>query len=287
MSATDTGSLTIQPQPAPWTVQAEVWWFITSLGHRPEPGETLPISYFPSQEEQLYKASTEPNVFRGGRGFVTLVRYSHSPIGSFEELTIIPGEFANPFNKPMHRVTRTYVSNLEAVINGRSNWSLPRELAEFVFTPSFDHPDATEVRVYPAISFSPIEYSSSPCFAALIKPISWLPAVPSSLPHVRLCQPPLKASLDASLDGLIGVPYWRCLDWNQAKGRAKTFRFDGLLPPEERILSSDAPRKGRLAENKGRLTDGIGFPTVEPYRIGFHWTDVYMTLPQAVPLTSL
>ena len=47
----------------------------------PDPGETLPISYFPAQETQLYKISTQQEAFRGGRGSITLMRYTDSPIG--------------------------------------------------------------------------------------------------------------------------------------------------------------------------------------------------------------
>lgn len=119
----------------------QAWWFVTSLGHRTEPGESLPISYFPSKETQLYKASTEQDAFRGGRGSITLIRYTESPIGKaylcdtdhttesyydvplgpFDELAIAPGEFVNPYQKPSHRVTRAYVSTPEALVNGKAN----------------------------------------------------------------------------------------------------------------------------------------------------------------------
>ncbi|CDO76423.1 hypothetical protein BN946_scf184338.g3 [Trametes cinnabarina] len=199
---------------------------------------------------------------------------------------MVPGDFANPFQEECHRVTRSYVSSLEAVVNGRRNRGLPRELAEFVLTPSLDHQEAMEVRVFPAITFSrPIEYASSPCFATLIKPISWLPAIPTSLPRIRLCQPPLESSSDASRDGLVGVPKWHLLDYSEAKGRANAFRHEALLPLEE-ISGQDAPQKGKSATRKQRVADGIGFPDVEPYKFGVHWTEVIMTLPQAVPLAG-
>ncbi|KAI0350701.1 hypothetical protein OH77DRAFT_1430707 [Trametes cingulata] len=277
-----------EPVPAPWAVKAEAWWFVTSLGHKPEVGETLPISYFPSQEKHLYQASTEEEAFRGGRGSITLIRYTESPIGSFDELAIAPGEFTNPYEQQSHRVTRAYVSSLRAVVSGRNNWGLPRELAEFVFTPSLDHPTGTEVRVYPAISFSPIAYASSPCFAALIKPVSWLPAIPTSLAHypqVKLCQPPLEASSEPSVDGLVGTTKWHLLDCSEARGHARPFRCEGLLPPLEEVPSSNA-HTNKSASRK-RMADGVGFSDVQPYTIGVHWTELSMTLPQAVPLAAL
>ena len=84
--------------------------------------------------------SVRREAFRGGRGSVTLTRYIDSPIGRdvplsivydtatdnwrqlvgpFDELSISPGEFTNPFTDPSHRVTRSYVSSLAAVVNGR------------------------------------------------------------------------------------------------------------------------------------------------------------------------
>ncbi|KAH9852028.1 hypothetical protein C2E23DRAFT_827258 [Lenzites betulinus] len=264
----------------------QAWWFITSLGHRPEQGETLPISYFPTQETQLYKASMEQGAFRGGRGSITLIRYSESPVGPFEELAIAPGEFANPYQKPSHRVTRAYVSSMEALINGRQNWGLPRELAQFSFTPSLDYRDATEVRIFPAIS--PTEFASEACFAALIKPVSWLPTIPTSLSHfprVTLCQPPLEATSDSAAPGLGAIPRWHLLDCSESSGRTKLFRCEGLLPPQEEAPNSD-PQASKTTTKK-RMADGVAFPDVDPYSIGIHWTEMTMTLPRAVPLATL
>ncbi|KAI0629143.1 hypothetical protein C8Q77DRAFT_1142361 [Trametes polyzona] len=282
MSEESTSVSTNHIVPAPWTVKAEAWWFITSLGHRPEPGETLPISYFPSQETQLYKTSMEQGAFCGGRGSITLIRYTESPIGPFDELAIAPGEFVNPYQKPSHRVTRAYVSSKEAVLNGRNNWGLPRELADFVFTPSLDDPDATEVRVFPTISST--EFASEACFAALIKPVPWLPTLPANLSHfprVTLCQPPLEKSSDE----LVEVPRWHLLDCGEVRGRAKPFRCEGLLPPIEPAPESETPPSRK--SSKKRMADGVGFPDIEPYSVGVHWAEMSMTLPRAVPLATL
>ena len=221
---------------------------------------------------------------------LTKCDWAHS--GPFEELAISPGEFVNPFeNEPAHRVTRAYVSSIPAVVNGRSNWGIPRELAQFIFTPSLEDPDHTEVRVYPAVSFSPVEYSHEPCFAALIKPISWLPAIPGGLaplPHAKLFQPPLEGSPYSTYDGLVPAPKWHLLDCNASRGRAKPFRYAGLVKPKEPEPGQgedDQPPK-RVIHKTG-IADDVGFPAVEPYSIGIHWTDIELTLPQAVPLASL
>ncbi|KAI1793548.1 hypothetical protein LXA43DRAFT_1001250 [Ganoderma leucocontextum] len=281
----------IQAIPAPWNVKAEAWWFITSIGHRPDPSESLPISYFPAHETELYRTSVQQDAFRGGRGSITLTRYTDSPIGPFDELSISPGEFTNPFEDPSHRVTRAYVSSLPAVVNGRSNWGLPRELAQFIFTPSLDRPDAVEVRVFPAISFEPVSFAETACFAALIKPVSWLPSIPASLTHflqVKLFQPPLEASSDPAQDGLVGTPKWHALDASAYKGRAKPFRCEGLLTQKDvqpSVGPEITPAKRKI--HKMGVADGFGFPDVEPYSVGIYWPEVELTLPRAVPLATL
>lgn len=175
--------------------------------------------------------------------------------------------------------------------SGRTNWGLPRELAQFVFTPSLDHSDATEVRVYPAISFSPIQFASDPCFAALIKPISWLPSMPASLAHfpqVKLFQTPLEASPHAAYDGLVAAPKWHVIEATEYKGRAKPFRCEGLLnPPEPQLGSGGDVEERKSRANRKRLADGVGFPDVEPYSVGIHWKEVEFGLPQATPLATL
>lgn len=174
---------------------------------------------------------------------------------------------------------------------GRSNWGLPRELAQFIFTPSLEHLDATEIRVYPAILFSPVEFSPDPCFAALIKPVSWLPTIPTSLMHfsqVKLFQPPLEGSPHRVYDGLVAAPQWHVMDCSAYKGRAKPFRWEGLIKPKE--PEPGQGEDGKLAKrviHKTGIADGVGFPDVEPYSIGVHWTQVELMLPQAVPLATL
>ncbi|KAI0766597.1 hypothetical protein BD413DRAFT_605759 [Trametes elegans] len=289
MSTGDAEATTIQPVSAPWTVEAEAWWFITSICHTPEPGETLPISYFPSQETELYRTSSSHDAFKGGRGSILLVHYTNSPVGPFYELAMIPGEFANPYGEQCHRVTRAYVSKLEAVVSGRDNWGLPRELADFVFAPSLEHSNATEVHVYPAISFSPVEYASTPCFTALIKRVPWLPAVPTGLthvPNVALCQPPLESSENPAADGLVPADMWHFFDVTRSRGRGKFFRCEGLLPPREEVLHADDWHVPK-SPGKKRVADGVGFPDIEPYRMGVHWTHLTITFPHAAPLATL
>lgn len=62
--------------------------------------------------------------FRGGMGMIQIVRYSDTPVGAYDELVLIPGNFAIPAGrrkgKAALRITRIYVSQRETCFNGMS-----------------------------------------------------------------------------------------------------------------------------------------------------------------------
>jgi len=72
-------------------------------------------------------------MFLGGFGMVMLVNYTGSPVGDYQELLFIPGKFACG-RKSLYTVTKIYVSTLASAENGRANWGLPKELAQFDWT---------------------------------------------------------------------------------------------------------------------------------------------------------
>jgi hypothetical protein len=67
-----------------------------------------------------------------GLGTVMLVDYFESTAGPYRELLFVPGKFR--FNdKKLYSITKIFVSTMESVLNGRKNWGIPKELAEFTF----------------------------------------------------------------------------------------------------------------------------------------------------------
>lgn len=70
--------------------------------------------------------------FRGGFGAVMVVDYKSSPVGPYKEILFIPGRFREKAGKG-YRVTRISVSTLLSVVNGRENWGLPKNHANFQF----------------------------------------------------------------------------------------------------------------------------------------------------------
>lgn len=66
----------------------------------------------------------------GGLATVMLVDYQDSPVGPYRELLYIPGKFQFGARR-YQSITRIYVSSMESVVNGRSNWGIPKDVCSF------------------------------------------------------------------------------------------------------------------------------------------------------------
>lgn len=73
------------------------------------------------------------NSYVGGPGAVMLVNYQHSDAGPYRELLFTPGQF-QVNGRRFYSITKIYVSSWESVINGRRNWGIPKEFADFEVT---------------------------------------------------------------------------------------------------------------------------------------------------------
>ncbi len=72
--------------------------------------------------------------FAGGFGSLMAVDYETSNAGPYQELLFIPGSFRFNGRKLQH-ISRIFVSTDESVVNGRRNWAIPKERANFIFRP--------------------------------------------------------------------------------------------------------------------------------------------------------
>ena len=66
--------------------------------------------------------------FRGGLGYVMLVKYENSPVGPYHELLIIPGKFRK---SKKQAITKIYVDSEASTQNGRANWGIPKDTLPF------------------------------------------------------------------------------------------------------------------------------------------------------------
>lgn len=67
----------------------------------------------------------------GRTSIVIVVEYRESPVGPYREIFIAPGAYRFFDGRTYMSVTKIYVSSEKSVVNGRANWGIPKELAEF------------------------------------------------------------------------------------------------------------------------------------------------------------
>lgn len=117
------GQLTVPPAPAPWTLEVENSW-------------VFPFRVTPSRLDSLLRARREDRATAcpSGLGVAMIIRYSGSPAGPYDELLFglpvispkLPGEWLTTRRLPV-----IYVSSEASLRNGRKNWGIRKELADF------------------------------------------------------------------------------------------------------------------------------------------------------------
>lgn len=109
----------IRSYPAPWDLRGTGYIFL-----------------FKFKKKFVEKSACVPEFlagkFAGGFGSVMLVDYEESNAGAYGELLFIPGKFRFG-GKKLDTISKIYVSTMESVVNGRANWGIPKEKAEFSF----------------------------------------------------------------------------------------------------------------------------------------------------------
>jgi hypothetical protein len=124
-------SLNITPikrVPPPWTLKGTIYafmWYMSSSAAANLP----PFAYSPLEASSTF-ASQKPI---GGIAMAQIIRYTESPVGPYDELVLVPGEFEYESNeldgqgkrkkKSNLKVSRIYVSQEKTCYNGRkSGW---------------------------------------------------------------------------------------------------------------------------------------------------------------------
>jgi hypothetical protein len=103
--------------PAPWSLTGEGYIFVYKFAKE----FVRTQGFIPPFLEGRYW---------GGFGGVMLVDYHTSDVGGYRELLFIPGVF-DFGGKNYYSITKIYVSTMASVFNGRANWGIPKELADF------------------------------------------------------------------------------------------------------------------------------------------------------------
>lgn len=105
-------------RPAPWDLRGSGW--IVAL--RLPPGSPARDAFLPAE--------------LAGRGrslasFLMFVDYVESGCGPYRELLFIPGAFLFEDGRRHFTIGRILVSTWDSVVNGRNNWGIPKDRADF------------------------------------------------------------------------------------------------------------------------------------------------------------
>jgi len=105
-------------RPAPWDLRGSGW--IVAL--------RLPQG---SQARDAFLPAELAGRGRSPASFLMFVDYAESGCGPYRELLFIPGSF--PFEDGRRHLTigRILVSTWDSVVNGRNNWGIPKDRADF------------------------------------------------------------------------------------------------------------------------------------------------------------
>jgi hypothetical protein len=257
----------IQPAPAPWTLQGTVYsLFFVPLSDK------LPVkAYSPLERAHL---SQHDGQFEGKLGTIQIIRYYDSPVGPYDELLITPGFFkynnTDPYSGTVTerenvRITRIYVSQKYTCWNGRNNWNIPKHLARFDWTDSWD--GSTTVKVYPHDTEGDAKESKAaqkPWFKATFKRdlLGGLPFSTSLFEllgvNATLAQPPLP-SKDSKYGELVGTNRWAATVPEQTTNHAYLGFYD--------------MRQGEGDITLDKKTNAVGdeyFPNFWPGLLPFH-----------------
>jgi len=120
--------------PAPWKLRGSAWIVALKL----PPGAPARDAFLPQ------------GLAGQGRGlaaYLMYVDYVQSDCGPYRELLFIPGAF--PFGDGRRHLTisRILVSTWDSVVNGRDNWGIPKDRADFEVEQGLDGGRADRVRV--------------------------------------------------------------------------------------------------------------------------------------------
>jgi len=105
-------------RPAPWTLRGSAWIVALKLS----PGSPASRAFLPADLAGQGK---------GLASYLMYVDYLESGCGPYRELLFIPGAFPFEDGRRHLTISRIVVSTWDSVVNGRRNWGIPKDRADF------------------------------------------------------------------------------------------------------------------------------------------------------------
>ncbi|KAL8868886.1 MAG: hypothetical protein Q9174_004686, partial [Haloplaca sp. 1 TL-2023] len=100
--------------PPPW--KCHYSGYVGSFYVSPKSGLPQDLAYDPVEASS--DRFTEAGVWKGGMAMIQLLRYTSTPVGPYDEMILLPGNFDVPKGQGVHtRITRIYVSQRDTTYN--------------------------------------------------------------------------------------------------------------------------------------------------------------------------
>lgn len=112
-----TDSLTVPRAPAPWRLAGRGYIFLFTF----DPGFLRKGGFVPPELGEGFEATL---------GALMLVDYRESNVGPYRELLFLVGRNLR-WRNHLFSISRIYVSTEASAVNGRENWGLPKQAAQF------------------------------------------------------------------------------------------------------------------------------------------------------------
>ncbi|KAL8787419.1 MAG: hypothetical protein Q9213_002196 [Squamulea squamosa] len=252
------GLARVKVVPPPWTCHYEA--YVGAFHVSAKSGLPRNLAYEPLEASSA--EFTEAGVWKGGMVMIQLLRYSSTPVGPYDEMILLPGNFDVPGGHGSHtRITRIYVSQRDTTFNGRKNWNIPKHIARFKYTGDFSAPPFT-VQLFPddpAVN--------TPFFTASLQRLAfWTPTFPFSSNVLKwlgipnsLVQPPLPEGEPKEV--LCGTDAWYKVTTS-------------IYSPKAKLVWLDLRQPGKEADDENRHW----WPGIKRWHVGLWLRDTRMDL---------
>lgn len=106
--------------PPPWSCKCTA--YVLPFFHAASKGLPVDIAYAPLEAASpAFSSKPGAGAYKGGLCFLQIIRYTETPVGPYDEIVLMPGDFATPKSKGQSmRITRIYVSQKDTCYNGQS-----------------------------------------------------------------------------------------------------------------------------------------------------------------------
>lgn len=105
--------------PPPWTCKCTA--YVLPFFYSASSGLPTDLAYAPLEAatSSFFSSQAEAGSYKGGLCLIQIIRYTETPVGPYDEMVLLPGEFGIPGQKGQNmRITSIYVSQKDTCYNG-------------------------------------------------------------------------------------------------------------------------------------------------------------------------